>query len=59
MRIGQTGATVDNLLYMGRQPDGTISHATRDKDRKVHVIGDLVIAGKEASTHCTKPSGQP
>ena len=52
MRIGQTGATVfqilDNLLYMGRQPDGTISHAKRDKDRKFHVIGDLVIAGKEA-----------
>ena len=56
--VGQTGATVfqilDNLLYMGRLPDGTISHAKRDNDRKFHVIGDLVIAGKEAQYNLYK-----
>ena len=58
LRVGQTRVLVfqlfDNLLYLGRQPDGTTSHAVRDPVGRYHVVGDLVVAGKEAQYNIFK-----
>ena len=58
LRVGQTRVLVfqlfDNLLYLGRQPDGTTSHAVRDPDGRYHVVGNLVVAGKEAQYNIFK-----
>ena len=39
---------LDNILYMGRKPDGTTAHSKRGEDGIYHVEGDLVVADKEA-----------
>ena len=52
IRVGQTGATIfqlfDGLFYLGMLPDGTTSRPLRDNNGRYHVVGELVVAGKEA-----------
>ena len=39
---------LDNILYMGRKPDGTTAHSKRGEDGLYHIEGELVVADKEA-----------
>ena len=39
---------LDNILYMGRKPDGTTCHSKRGEDGTYHLEGELVVADKEA-----------
>ena len=39
---------LDNILYMGRKPDGTTAHSRRGEDGIYHVEGELVVGDKEA-----------
>ena len=39
---------LDNILYMGRKPDGTTAHSKRMEDGMYHIEGELVVADKEA-----------
>ena len=58
IKVGRTSATIfqlyDSLLYLGMLPDGTTAHPTRDRSGKYHVVGDLVVAGKEAQFNIYK-----
>ena len=58
IRVGRTSATIfqlyDSLLYLGMLPDGTTAHPMRDRSGKYHVVGDLVVAGKEAQHNIYK-----
>ena len=36
------------LFYLGMLPDGTTSRPVRDNNGRYHVVGELVVAGKEA-----------
>ena len=38
---------LDNLIYLGRRPDGTTNLPTRDEKGIYHVTGDLIVASKE------------
>ena len=45
---------LDNILYMGRRPDGTTAHSKRGEDGIYHVEGDLIVADKEAQYNLYK-----
>ena len=38
---------LDNLLYQGRQLDGSISLQTRDSSGRHHVEGELILAPRK------------
>ena len=45
---------LDNILYIGRRPDGTTAHSKRGEDGIYHVEGDLIVADKEAQYNLYK-----